>query len=186
MNARLQRFGALEQDAAKVFADWVGEGDMGDHAAAEEGVLERFFGLIHELVHQHDIARLILLLQGTDRADADDPAHAEAFESPDIGAVIQLAGQDSMATRMARQKSHGAAFECACENFIGGVAEWSFDFDPFLVGKTLDVVQSASADNADGGHGSDRLKAEAGEFVLQFHLEFHEVFLAWFVALLLG
>ena len=75
---------------AEFLADRMGESNVGDDAAAEEGVFVRFFGFIDELIDQDDVAGLVFRLEGPDSADADDPADVETFQSPDVGAVIQF------------------------------------------------------------------------------------------------
>src|SRR5262245_25108337 len=88
-------------------------------------------------------------LERADRADAENPRHAELFHRPHVGAVIQLAGQDAMAASVAREKHHVAPGEPAGEELIAGRAERSFDRNPFLVREPFDVVKPAAADDAD-------------------------------------
>ena len=74
---------------------------------------------------------------------------AEFFHGPDVGAMIQFAGQNPVAASVARQKNHVASGEFAGEQIIGRRAERRFDLHPFLVGEAFEVVKSGAADDAD-------------------------------------
>src|SRR6185503_11481098 len=63
--------------------------------------------------------------------------------------MIELARQDAMTPRMARQKHHVTAGESAGEKRIRRRAKRCSDPHPLLVGKTFQFIQSASADNSD-------------------------------------
>ena len=122
---------------------------MCDDAAPEEGVLEVALGAVEELVRQHDVAGFVFRLQRADGADADDPVDAERFHRPEIGAVVQLAGEEPVAAGVAWEEDDRATCELAREEFIRGIAEGRLDLHPFLVGEALDVVKPAAANDAD-------------------------------------
>ena len=73
---------------------------------------------------------------------------AQLFHRPNIGAMIQFAGQNAMAASVSRQENHFAPGEFAGEKIIRRRAKRRFDFDPFLIGETFNVIKSAAADNA--------------------------------------
>ena len=74
---------------------------------------------------------------------------AEFFHGPDVGAMVQFARQDAVAASVARKENDVASGEFAGEQIVGGLAERRFDFHPFLVGETFDVVKPGAADDAD-------------------------------------
>ena len=74
---------------------------------------------------------------------------AEFFHRPDVGAMVQFAGQNPVAAPVARQENHVAPGEFAGEQIIGRRAERRFDLHPFLVREAFDVVKSGAADDAD-------------------------------------
>ena len=125
------------------------ERDVRHDAAAEKRVFRTALGAVEELVNQHDVARLVFFLQRADGADADDPGDAEFFHRPDVGAMIQFAGQDAVAAAVPRQENHVAPGEFAGEQIVRGRAKGRFDLHPFLVGEAFDVVKAGAADDAD-------------------------------------
>ena len=90
-------------------------------------VCDALAGAIEELRRQHDVARLVLLLQRADRGDADDPAHAERAQRADIRAMIQLVRQDAMAAPVPREKIDLPSRELAAEDDIRRRAERRLD-----------------------------------------------------------
>ena len=65
--------------------------------------------------------------------------------------MIQLAGQDPVPAPVPGQKHHLAPRQLAGEETVRGRAEGRLDFDPLLLGKAFDMIQTAAADNADTG-----------------------------------
>ena len=55
--------GALEQQLAQFGAYRVGKGDVGDDAAAEEGVFGGSLGAVEELVRENDVAGVVFILE---------------------------------------------------------------------------------------------------------------------------
>ena len=121
---------------------------MRNNAATEKGVLEIALGAIQELIHEHDVARFVFRLERTNGAGADDPRDAELFHRPDVGAMIQFAGQNAMAASVAWKENHVAPGKLAGEQFVRRRAERSFDLDPFLIREALNVIEAAAADDA--------------------------------------
>ena len=139
----------FQKDLPQFLANRVGKGDVPDDAASEKRVFKIALGAVEKLVGQNDVARPVFFLQRADGADADDPRDAELFHRPDVGAMVQFAGQNAVAAPVARQKNHFAPGELAGEKFIRRRAERRFDLHPFLVGEAFDVIQAAAADDAD-------------------------------------
>ncbi len=74
---------------------------------------------------------------------------AEFFHGPDVGAMVQFAGQNAVAASVAREKNDLAPGEFAGEQIVGRFAERRFDRHPFLVGEAFDVIKPGAADDAD-------------------------------------
>jgi hypothetical protein len=61
-------------------------------------------------------------LSDPDGGDRDDALHAELLHRVNIGAKVQLRGQQPMAAPMPRQKGHLAAFQLAQNEAVRRVA----------------------------------------------------------------
>ena len=149
VNGRARTFRTAQDDFPQLLTNGVGEGDVADNAAPKKGVLEIALGPVEELVRQHDIARFVFFLQGADGADADDPGDAEFFHGPEIRAMVQLAWQNPVSATVTRQENNFAPRKFAGEQGIGRIAEWRFDLYPFLIGEAFNVIETATADDAD-------------------------------------
>ena len=88
-------------------------------------------------------------LEGADGADADDPGDAEVFHAPEVGAVVEFAGEDAVAASVPGQEDDVASGEFAGEEGVRGWAEGGVELDPFLAGEAFDLVEAAAADDAD-------------------------------------
>ena len=118
----------------KLGADWVGEGDVGNDAVAEEGV-DAMASSIEELVGDYEVEWLVLFLERADRGDGDDAVDAELLESVDIGAEVEFGGQEAVARAVTREEGDLAAFEGTEYVGIGGIAERSLLADFVDVGE---------------------------------------------------
>ena len=97
---------------------------MRDDAFAEERV-DAVAGAVEELVGNDELQRLVLFLQRTNRRDRQNALDAELFESINVGAEIQFAGQDAVAASVAGEEGDLAAFQRAENIGVGGLAEGS-------------------------------------------------------------
>ena len=75
---------------AKFLTDGIGKCHVADNTVSEKSVIRRLLGSIEKLINQHNVARLVFLLQGTDGADADDPLHSQFLHRPNIGAMVEF------------------------------------------------------------------------------------------------
>jgi hypothetical protein len=62
--------------------------------------------------------------------------------------MVEFAGQDPVTAPVSREKNHVAPAEFAGQKIIRRRAEGRFDFDPFLVGKAVDVIETCATDYA--------------------------------------
>ena len=88
-------------------------------------------------------------LERADGTHADDPVDSQPLERPEVGPVIQFAGQDPMPAPVPRQKHHFAAGQRSGQQIVRWRAKRGFNFDPFLSGKPFNMVEAGPADDAD-------------------------------------
>ena len=117
--------------------------------APKERVLDVSLRPINKLIHQHDVTRVVFPLERADGADADNPRDADFLHCPNVGAVVQLAGQNAVAPPVAWKEDNLAAREFSAEQGIRRRAKRRADSGPFLVGEAFDVVKPAAANDAD-------------------------------------
>jgi hypothetical protein len=91
---------------------------MGDNPPPEEGVVGGLFGAVEELVDEDDVARAETLLEGTHRADAQDPGDPE-FLRAQMARWGSSEGRRAVAAAMAGKEDDVAFREAAGEEFIG-------------------------------------------------------------------
>ena len=106
-------------------------------------------GAVDELVGHDEVGGLVLFLERADGGDGEDALDAELLEGVDVGAEVQLRGQDAMAAAVAREKGDLAAFEFAENEGVGWLAEGRFDALFVHVGESGHGVEPAAADDAD-------------------------------------
>lgn len=140
----------IVQQTAQLVRKRVAKGDVSDDATAEERVLVASAGAVEKLVRQHDVTRVVFLLQTTDSGHGDDPAHVQAAQCPEIRTMIQLRGQDAVPFAMPGQEIDAASGQCARHECIGRRAERRLDRDFLAVFEAFEVVQAGTADDADG------------------------------------
>ena len=75
------RLAALARHFGKLRADRIGEADVRHQPVAEES-RDAAARAIEELIRNHEVERLVLLLQRSDRAQRNDPLHAERSSCP--------------------------------------------------------------------------------------------------------
>ena len=83
-------------------------------------------GAVEKLVGDHELQRLVLFLQRSDGGDGNDPLHAELLEAVNVGAEIQLGGQNAVSASVAGQKRNLAAFQRAQDIGVGGLPNGVF------------------------------------------------------------
>ena len=129
-------------------ADRIAEGDVADDALAEEGG-DAMEGAVDELVGDDEVGGLVLFFERADGGDGEDALDAELLEGVDVGAEVQLGGQDAMAAAVAGEKGDLAAFQLAENESVRGLAKGRFHGDFVHVGESGHGVKPAAADDAD-------------------------------------
>jgi len=150
VHAEAQRGAFLVQKRAKARRDRIAEGHMGHDATAEEGVMLAAAGAVEKLVRQHDVTRVILLLQAAHGRHGDDPAHVQAAQRPDVCPVVQLRGQDAVPFAMPRQENDAPPGKLARDELVTRRPEGRGDVEFLAVREPVEVVKAGAADDADG------------------------------------
>ena len=91
--------------SASCRADRIGEADVRHQAFAEKGG-RAAARAVEKLVGDHEIERPVLLLERADRAERNDPLHAQLFDAVDVGAEVHLRRRDAMPAAVPGQKCH--------------------------------------------------------------------------------
>src|SRR5271167_2529111 len=136
------------QDGRELRAGRLVKGDVSDDAVAKESRLAAL-GAIDKLIHDQEFPRAQILLKRADSADGNDTLHAEKFHGVDVGPEIQLAGSETMAAAVTREKYHPLAFDSANNKCIGRLAERGLDADFARVREAAHEIEATAADNAD-------------------------------------
>ena len=139
----------FQEDLPQMFADRVGEGDVGNNALAEEGVVLGLLGSINELINHHNVAGVVLGLKGAHCADADDPFDAERFHGPDVGAVVEFGGHQAVSAAVSGKEHHFASFQFAHQECVRWFAEGCVHRFPGLVGESVQIVETAASNYSD-------------------------------------
>ena len=105
-------------------------------------------GAVEKLVRDHEIERLVLFLQRTDRRNRNNALHSQLLKAVNVGPEIQLARQEFVAAGMAREKCHLAASQRPQNVRIRRISKWSLLLDLVRASESRHLVQTAAADNA--------------------------------------
>ena len=122
---------------------------MGCDSFAKKRVGRAQAGAVVKLRWQQNIARLVFLLKAAHGGDGDDPPNVERAQRINVPAMIQLVRQDPVAPAMPRQKINLPSADCAADQRVRGRAKRGIDFVLRRLAELLDLVQTASPDNAD-------------------------------------
>src|SRR5438552_17318068 len=103
---------------------------------------------VDELIGNKKFQRLVLFFQRSDSGDGENSFHPKLFESINICAEVEFAGQEAMAASVTSEEGHFSSFECAQHVCIGWRSEWSFLRDLLNIGEAWHGIQSAAADDS--------------------------------------
>ena len=103
---------------------------------------------IDELVRNHKVGRLVLLLQRTHRRDRKNPFNPQHLHRKNIGAKVQLARQNPMPSSMPRKKRHVAPLKFTQNKRVGRIAKRRRHALFTHIGKSGHGVQTTASDDA--------------------------------------
>ena len=139
----------IGEDRGHLAASWLVEGDVRDETVTEKSG-DALAGAVEELIGDQEFSRTQIFLQRANRADGDNPLYTDLLHRKDIGAEINFARENAVATAVARQKCHSFAFERTGYDGVGGITEGRLYANLAGVGQALHGVEAAAADDADG------------------------------------
>jgi hypothetical protein len=125
-------------------ADRITKGDVAYDSVTEKGGAA-LSGAIDELIGDYEFGRLVLQLEGTYGGDGDDPFDAELLHSEDVGAEVQVRGEDTVATAVAGQEDYPAALQFTGHEDVGGIAKWGGYLNWLRIAQTGHCVKPAPA-----------------------------------------
>ena len=108
---------------ATVAQTGIAKGYVAYDSVAEKGGAAQS-GAVDELIGDYEFGRLVLELERAYGGDGDDPFHAELFHGEDVGAEVQVGGEDTVAAAVAGQEDYLAAFEFTGHKDVGGIPKW--------------------------------------------------------------
>src|SRR3989338_6742521 len=116
------RGGGVGRDLRQLAAQRMREGDVRHQATSEERA-DAAFRAIEELIGDEDVERFVFFLQAADLARREDALDAQHLEAVDVGAEIQLQGQNPVTDTVAREKRHALSSKRAENVRTGGISE---------------------------------------------------------------
>src|ERR1019366_8517126 len=120
---------------------------MRHNAVAEESV-HAVPGAIEKLVRDHEIERLVLLLQRPHGRNRNNALNSQLLKAVNVGPEIQFARQKSVPASMAREKCHLATLKSPQNVSIRRISKRRLLLHLVRVAETRHVVQTTAADNA--------------------------------------
>src|SRR4051794_8964130 len=115
--------------------------NMPDDAPAEEGA-DATLGAVEELIRHDDVERTVLLLETADGARREDPLDPKHLEAVDVGAKIQLRGQQPVPRAVPREKRDTLAAQRRNDVRAGRFTERRGNDALFTVGQFAHVIEA--------------------------------------------
>ena len=123
--------------------------DVSDNPALEESERAHALGAIDDLVWDHEVAGLDLLLQRADGGEGNDAADAERAESRDIGAVGDFVGREGVVGAVAGEEGDGGVLVGEDRDGRGRCAPGSGDVQGGDRSVTFELLETGAADDGD-------------------------------------
>lgn len=130
--------GAFLDDAGEPGVERVGEPDVADYAALEEGEGTDAFGAVDDLVGNDEIHGLDLFAEGTHGGEGDDGAYADEAEGGDVGSGRDFMGRELMIDAVAGEEGDGDTIVLGYHDGRGWVAPWRERVEGCYRGVALD------------------------------------------------
>ena len=147
VHRRARLAGAIDQHLPQSPANRIGKRNVRDDSVTEKSKILAALRAVEKLIDHHDVGRLVFLLQASDGADADDPAHAELFHAVNIGAMIQFARQDFVPATMSGQKDDVLPAKPPRQKLVRRFAERCRHRDPPFPLDACHLIQPAAANH---------------------------------------
>jgi hypothetical protein len=125
-------------------ADWIAKGYVAYDSLSEKGG-ETQGGAVDELIGDYEFGRFMFELERAYRGDGDDPFDAQLLHGEDVGAEIQVGGEDMMASAMASQEGYLAALQFTGHKDVRRIAKWGGYLKVLRIAQTGHCVKPAPA-----------------------------------------
>ena len=151
----LQRVAAGADNLRNALVEGIAERNVGDGTSLEEGERADALGAVDDLVGDHEVAGLDLLLQTADGGEGNDGADANGAEGGDVRAGGHLMGRDLVVLAMTAQEGDGdglvvvRALVVQDRDGRGGLAPGSRDVQRGDLGETRELTKTSAADDGD-------------------------------------
>lgn len=141
--------GALLDDIDNLAVKRVAKGDVADEAALEEGEGADALGAVDDLVGDHKVHGLDLLLEGADGAEGDDAAHANVPQGGDVGAGGHLVRRELVVGAVAGEEGNRDAVVLEDEDRGRGLAPGRLGVQLGDGRVAIDLVEASTANDGD-------------------------------------
>lgn len=141
--------GALLDDIDNLAVKWVAKGDVADEAALEEGEGADALGAVDDLVGDHKVHGLDLLLEGADGAEGDDAAHANVPQGGDVGAGGHLVRRELVVGAVTGEEGDRDAIVLEDEDRGRGLSPGRLGVQLGDRRVAIDLVEASTADDGD-------------------------------------
>lgn len=159
----LEAVAASPHNLGNTLIEGVSERNVSNHASLEEGERPDALGTVNDLVWNHEVAGLDLLLQATDGREGNDGADTNRAQSSDVGASRHLMGGNLMVQAVTTEESDSDGLVVVRAVVVqdgdrgGGSAPGSRDVQGSNLSETRQFAKTSSTDdrNTDRVYRSD-------------------------------
>src|SRR6185369_12445044 len=104
-------------------------------------------GAVDELVRDDDMAGCYGILKAAHRRDGYDPLHAQLLHAEDVGAVVNLGGEESVPASVTGKKHHPHPVQHTADILVRRIAEGGFHPHTLYPLQPFHLVEAAATDN---------------------------------------
>jgi hypothetical protein len=124
--------------------DWIAKGYVANDSVAEKGGAAQG-GAVDELIGDYEFGWFVLEFEGAHGRDGDDPFDAQLLHGEDVGAEVQVGGEDTVASAVASQEDYLAALQFTGHKNVGGITKWGGYLKLLRIAQTGHRVKPAPA-----------------------------------------
>lgn len=138
---------ALLDDIHNLAVKGVAKGNVADETALEKGKGADALGAVDDLVRDHKVHGLDLLLEGTDCAEGNDAAHTNVSQGGDVGTGGHLMGRKLVVSAMTGEEGNGDAVVLEDEDRGRGLAPRRLRVQLCDRGVAINLVEASTAND---------------------------------------
>lgn len=150
-----QAVSASPDNLGDTLIKWVAEGNVSHDTFLEECKRSDTLGAVDDLVGNHEITGLDLLLQAANGGEGDDGADTDGTQGSNVGAGRDFVGRNLMVQAMATEEGNSdklasvGALVVKNANRRGGVAPGSRDRQRSNLGEAWKLAKSSTTNDGD-------------------------------------